>query len=160
MLSLSGVLPHLCIFLCFPFFSYSNPHSFITTSYNLIYSYFPSLVVCLHMQYSTRWTSLFPSFIPCQMINHLTAMCQPHGFMVTDYDCLQPIASFVGFRICPLLETKHGLCQEHCPIYMFFFIFLSFSCLNPHSFITTVMTLFISIFHSLTACLRIQYSTH
>jgi hypothetical protein len=54
----------------------------------------------------------------------------------------------------------HHVCQEHCPIYMFFFIFLSFSCLNPHSFITTVMTLFISIFHSLTACLRIQYSTH
>jgi hypothetical protein len=56
-------------------------------------------------------------------------------------------------------RRARGQCQEHCPIYVFFFIFLSFSCLNPHSFVTTVMTLFISIFHPLTACLRVQYST-
>jgi hypothetical protein len=53
----------------------------------------------------------------------------------------------------------HRSCQEHCPVYVFFFVFLSFLCINPHSFVMTVTTLFIPIFHSLTACLRVQYST-
>jgi hypothetical protein len=54
---------------------------------------------------------------------------------------------------------NHGGCQEHCPVYMFFFVFLFFLCFNLHSFVMTVTTLFIPIFHSLTACLRVQYST-
>jgi hypothetical protein len=52
-----------------------------------------------------------------------------------------------------------ALCQEHCPVYAFFFVFPFFPCLNPHSFDMTATTLFIPIFHSLTACLRVQYLT-
>jgi hypothetical protein len=55
------------------------------------------------------------------------------------------------------LEFVH--CQEHCPVYMFFFVFLSFPCINPHSFVMTVTALFILIFHSLATCMRVQYST-
>ena len=105
--------PIYMVFFVFPLFSCSKPHSFIMTSYNPIYSYFPSLTVCLHVQYSApRWVSSF-SFIPCHVIDHLAAMCQPHGFIVTDHDCSQPITSFVGFHVCLLLETKHGLCTGH-----------------------------------------------
>jgi hypothetical protein len=31
------------------------------------------------------------------VIDHLTAMCQPHGFVVTDHDCFQPIVALVWF---------------------------------------------------------------
>jgi hypothetical protein len=52
----------------------------------------------------------FLSLILSHVINHLTAMCLSHGFIVIDCNCLQPITTFVGFHVCPLLETKHGLC--------------------------------------------------
>jgi hypothetical protein len=35
-----------------------------------------------------------------------------------------------------------GVCQECCPVYTFFFVFLSLFCLNPHSFVMTITTLF------------------
>jgi hypothetical protein len=59
----------------------------------------------------------------------------------------------------PVPLARPRRCQEHCPVYVFFFVFLSFLCINPHSFVMTVTTLLIPIFHSLTACLRVQYST-
>ena len=57
--------------------------------------------------------SFFLSLIPSHAIDHLTTMCQPHGFVVIDCDCSQPIVAFVGFHVCPLLEIKHGLCAVH-----------------------------------------------
>jgi hypothetical protein len=50
------------------------------------------------------------------------------------------------------------ICQEHCPIYAFLFVFPSLSYSNPHSFVVTITILFILIFNSLTVCLHIQYS--
>ena len=47
-------LPRLHIFLCFSLITLLNPHSFITTSYVPIYSYFPSLTVCLYVRYSAH----------------------------------------------------------------------------------------------------------
>ena len=44
-------LPYLYIFV-FPFYSLSNPHSFVMTSYVPIYPYFSSLTTCLYVQYS------------------------------------------------------------------------------------------------------------
>jgi hypothetical protein len=35
-----------------------------------------------------------------------------------------------------------GVCQECCPVYTFFFVFLSLFCLHPHSFVMTITTLF------------------
>jgi hypothetical protein len=55
----------------------------------------------------------FLSVIPSHVIDHLTAMCLPHGFVVIDHNCFQLITTFVGFLVCPLLETKHGPCTVH-----------------------------------------------
>ena len=46
--------PVYAFFFVFPLISLSNPHSFITTSYVPIYSYFPSLTTCLYVRYSAR----------------------------------------------------------------------------------------------------------
>jgi hypothetical protein len=57
--------------------------------------------------------------------------------------------------ILPCQDTPHPapVCQEHYPIYTFFFVFPLISFFNPHSFIMTIMILFIPIFYSLTTCL-------
>jgi hypothetical protein len=83
------------------------------TSYDSIYSYFSithCVVVCMILHSLDRFLFLYSYHV----INHLTPMCQPHGFVVTDHDCSQPIACFFGFHVCPLLETKHGLCTGPC----------------------------------------------
>ena len=64
---------------------------------------------CTHNIQPARRVSSFPLF-PDHVINHLIAMCLPHGFVVTDPIAPQPIGAFVGFHVCPLLETKHGPC--------------------------------------------------
>ena len=46
--------PVYAFFFVFPIVSLFNPHSFITTSYVLIYSYFSSLTACLYVRYSAR----------------------------------------------------------------------------------------------------------
>ena len=46
--------PVYAFFFVFPFISLFNPHSFIMTSYVLIYSYFSSLTACLYVRYSAR----------------------------------------------------------------------------------------------------------
>jgi hypothetical protein len=90
-----------------------NPHSFVMTETTLFILIFYSLTAYLRIHYSTCQTSFSLSFIPCHVIDHLTTMCQPHGFVVTDRDCSQPVVAFIGFHVCPLLETKHSLCAVH-----------------------------------------------
>jgi hypothetical protein len=51
---MSGMLSHLCIFLCFPSLSYSNPHSFVMAVMILFILIFHPLTACLRVQYSTR----------------------------------------------------------------------------------------------------------
>ena len=52
---LSGTIALFTHFsLFFLFVLLFNPHSFIMTSYVLIYSYFSSLTACLYVQYSAR----------------------------------------------------------------------------------------------------------
>jgi hypothetical protein len=100
-------------FFVFPSLFYSNSHSFVMTIMTLFIPIFHSLTACLSVRYSAQQTSFSLSFIPSHVIDHLTAMRLPHGFVVTDHNCIKPIAAFVGFCVCPLLETKHGLCVVH-----------------------------------------------
>ena len=46
--------PIYAFFFVFPFLLLFNPHSFIMTSYVLIYSCFSSLTACLYAQYPAR----------------------------------------------------------------------------------------------------------
>jgi hypothetical protein len=101
-------------FTCFSlFFSLSLALTHILLSQPsqpyLFLFFIPLPRACTYSIRPARRVSPF-SFIPCHEIDHLTAMCQPHGFVVTDRDCFQPIVAFVGFHVCPLSETKHGLC--------------------------------------------------
>ena len=54
LLSVRNDCPVYTFFFVFPLISLSNPHSFITTSYIPIYSYFPSPTACLYVQYSAH----------------------------------------------------------------------------------------------------------
>jgi hypothetical protein len=110
---LSGMLPHLCIFLCFSLSFLLQPTLFY---HNQLQSQLFLFFIPYHMLVHAIFSPLdkfLPFIILGHAVDHLTAMCQPHDFVVTDHDCSQPIVALVGFHICPLLETKHGLCTVH-----------------------------------------------
>jgi hypothetical protein len=107
----SGTLPRLRVFLLFFSLSLASTHILLSRPSRpyLFLFFIPLPHACAYSIRPARRVSPF-SFIPSHVIDHLTAMCQPHGSVVTDRDCFQPIVAFVGFLVCPLLETKHGLC--------------------------------------------------
>jgi hypothetical protein len=104
-----NIAPFTCFSLFFSLF-FALTHILLSRPSRpyLFLFFIPLPHACAYSIRPDRRVSPF-SFIPCHVIDHLTAMCQPHGFVVTDRDCFQPIAAFVGFHVCPLLETKHGL---------------------------------------------------
>jgi hypothetical protein len=55
-------------------------------------------------------------------------------------------------------RSDEGRCQERLPRLHIFLCFSLLSLITPHSFVTTITTLFIPIFHSLTTCLYMRYS--
>jgi hypothetical protein len=119
MIHLSGMLPHLHIFL---YFSLSFPCNtpFCYNHHDPIYSYFSSPY---HMPVRAILSLLdkFLSFqlFPSHVVDYLTAMCSPHGFIVTDRDCPQPIVTFVGNQRwsvhCALLVYSPSPLPEDSP---------------------------------------------
>jgi hypothetical protein len=104
-------------FFIFPLFFSLTCTFLLQPSQSYLFLFFiPLLHACTCNTQPAEQVSFF-SFIPGHVINHLTTMCFPHGFVVTDRGCFQPIVTFVGFHVCPLLETKHGPCAV-CFLYI------------------------------------------
>ena len=79
----------------------------VTSLFILIFR--PSPCACTRDIQPARRISFFSSFSD-HVIDHLIAMCLPHGLVVTDPIAPSQSVLLFGFHVCPLLETKHGLC--------------------------------------------------
>jgi hypothetical protein len=105
----------------------------------------------------------------------VTALEMVHGTLEDDHQLIQDIIPNTRWSRVTISHVYSGKESSHSPYLpsalhtefvrnvalftRFSLFFLSFSSINPHSFIMAVTTLFIPNFHSLTSCLRVQYST-
>ena len=99
------IAPFMHFSLLFPLFRslthipLSRP---VTSLFILIFH--PLLHTCTRNIQPARHVSFF-SLFPDHVIDHLITMCLPHGFVVTDPIAPSQSVPFVGFHVCPLLET-------------------------------------------------------
>ena len=106
-------LPRLRIFLCFSFLFHSLTHTPLSQPVTSLFilHFHPLPRACTLNIQPARRVSFFSSF-PHHVINHLIAMCLPHGFVVTDpIACSQSVLLLISiFGLCWKPNMVRVLC--------------------------------------------------